>query len=172
MRRRVARLDPLRFQLPQRRAVLRWGLVAALLALAVGALYAGPATTSCPPPSTSVTAVATPPTPAPAPAESDLGGDVGDPPVRAVPAGMVGVTIRLAEPALVAVLRPGAHIDVGANAGAGIAVVDAVVLAAVPGSAFDEPGAAALVIAIPQASAAQVTNVATGTAFRVLVRST
>jgi hypothetical protein len=85
---------------------------------------------------------------------------------------MVGVTIRLAEPALVAVLRPGAHIDVGAHAGAGIAVVDAVVLAAVPGSAFDEPGAAALVIAIPQASAAQVTNVATGTAFRVLVRST
>ncbi|MEJ3743196.1 flagellar biosynthesis protein FlgA [Actinomycetes bacterium KLBMP 9797] len=96
-------LDPVRRpRLPRRGATLRAGLVAALLLTAAGALYLpepAPQPAPCPPPS------AAPTRPAPDRSALDQDGRL------AVPAGAVGVPVRLAEPAALALLRPGDRVD-------------------------------------------------------------
>ncbi len=87
----------------------------------------------------------------------------------AVPDGSVAMTVRLADPAVIAVVRPGTRVDLLAESSADT-VTDALVLAALPGSAFDEPGAAALFVAVPPPTAAHVSNLPVSAAFRVIVR--
>jgi hypothetical protein len=69
-------------------------------------------------------------------------------PSLGVPAGAVGLLVRLADPAAAAVLRPGSRVDLLPGPG-GAALRDILVLAVVAGGLFDEPGAAALLVAVP-----------------------
>jgi hypothetical protein len=66
-----------------------------------------------------------------------------------VPAGAVGVLVRLIDPAAAAVLRPGSRVDLLPASAGGAALRDILVLAVVAGGLFDEPGAAALLVAVP-----------------------
>jgi len=149
-----------RLRLPARRGLARWTAVALLLALAVGVLYAAPdgsGAVACP--------ERVPPTPIGA-QPSGTHAPAAVPPL-AVPAGMTGVTVRLAEPAVAAVLRAGSRVDLTATAGPTLAGV--LVLAVVPGVTFDEPGAAALLVALPDNQAQGRPNDAK---YQVVVRTT
>lgn len=164
-------LYPKRLYLPRRRTLFRCSLVAALLTLAVGVLYAAPAPAACP------TDMATPhrtsagpefPTAPPdATPEPD---STHQPHAAAVPAGLAGVAVRLADPAIVAVLRPGTRVDLHGDTPVHT-VTDAMVLSALPGDSFDEPGAAALFVAVPPPAAAHLSNLPVGVVFRIIVRS-
>jgi len=158
--------DRLRF--PVRRGAVRWLAVALLLALAAGVLYAAPepddrGVVSCP------DQVAPTPTGA---QPSGTHAPAAVPPL-AIPTGMTGVTVRLAEPAVAAVLRAGSRVDLTATTGAaattGPTLAGVLVLAVVPGVAFDEPGAAALLVALPDNQAQVHPNDAE---YQVVVRTT
>lgn len=105
-RQRRDRLDPVRWRVPRRGTVIRASLVAALLTLAAGVVWADSGGGDrCPPRysrgSPSGTAAArTPAKP------------TGDGRALPVPPGMVGVPVRVAEIASVAVVRPGHRVDV------------------------------------------------------------
>ena len=150
-----------RLRLPARRGVARWAAVALLLALAAGVLYATPepggGAVACPD-RVSLTPIGAPP--------SGTQASAAVPPL-AIPAGMTGVTVRLAEPAVAAVLRAGSRVDLTATAGPTLAGV--LVLAVVPGVTFDEPGAAALLVALPDNQAQGRPNDAK---YQVVVRTT
>jgi hypothetical protein len=109
--RREPTLAPSRWAaLPRRGTVLRLALATVLLALAGGVLYAREPQPTCPAAGTPSRAAAPPD---PSSAENPA---LGDPTPRAgpglpLPAGTVGVPIRLAEPAALAVVRPGARVD-------------------------------------------------------------
>jgi hypothetical protein len=91
------RLDPVRWRGPSRGSLLRLGTVAVLLITAAAVLWTRP--TSCDP--VIITASSSAPAkPAVAP------GTAG-----AVPPGSVGVPVRLADPAALAVVRPGNRVD-------------------------------------------------------------
>ncbi|MDQ7906808.1 flagellar biosynthesis protein FlgA [Phytohabitans sp. ZYX-F-186] len=95
-------LDPVRRpRLPRGRTLLRAGLVATFLLTAVAALFARDPAATCAPA----------PTAAPAPSV-DASGRL------AVPPGAVGVPVRLAEPAVLALVRPGDRVDLLAVGGA------------------------------------------------------
>ncbi|MEN3612031.1 flagellar biosynthesis protein FlgA [Plantactinospora sp. ZYX-F-223] len=138
--RRDATLSPTRWSRPGAGSILRWMLVAALLALALGALYLPEPMSPCPAPSAGASGGKADPAgsggpastgsagaspaagsgPAERPSGSPAGpggtvapGDSGVP----VPAGTVGVPIRLAEPAALTVARPGARVDLLAAPG-------------------------------------------------------
>lgn len=100
MREHTERLDPVRLRPPRLRPLLRYALVAALLALAAGVLLL-----ERPAPAGSARCPAVPRS-SPSPA--------GDR-TLAVPPGTVGVPVQLAEPATAAVLRPGDRVDVVAR---------------------------------------------------------
>lgn len=70
-------------------------------------------------------------------------------PSLGVPAGAVGVLVRLADPAAATVLRPGSRVDLLPGPVGGATLRDILVLAVVAGGLFDEPGAAALLVAVP-----------------------
>ena len=144
--------------------------MAVLLALSAGALYAGQGEGACTsgPPQVSAGKTATPTARTLALPSPEAAGAAR----RVVPPGMAGVTVRLADPAVAAVLWPGARVDLLAGSARDAAARDVLVLATIAGNAFDEPGAAALFVAVPQATTAQVSNVPTGTTFQVIVRPT
>ncbi|GGK83693.1 hypothetical protein [Mangrovihabitans endophyticus] len=105
------RLDPVRWRRPGRNVLLRSGLVAALLTLAAFIAWSGtpPEPTRCarrsPAPSAghpSGRAEARPGAFAPATDRTDH---------PAVPPGTLGVPVRLAEPAALAMVRPGDRVD-------------------------------------------------------------
>jgi hypothetical protein len=83
---------------------------------------------------------------------------------------LAGISVRLADPAIVAVLRPGARVDLHGDTPAHT-VTDAMVLTALTGDSFDEPGAAALFVAVPPPTAAHVSSLPVSAVFRVIVRS-
>jgi hypothetical protein len=89
-------LDPVRRpRLPRGRTLLRTGLITALLLTAAAALYARDPS-PCPPP---------PPAAAASAPSVDASGRL------AVPPGAVGVPVRLAEPAVLALVHPGDRVD-------------------------------------------------------------
>jgi hypothetical protein len=159
-------------RLPRGRALLRWTAVAVLLTLAAGVLLAGGETPPCPPmngptlngsTTPGATTPATPATLAPEPGESAAVPSLG------VPAGTVGVLVRLADPAAAVVLRPGSRVDLLPGPPAA-ALRDVLVLAVVAGGLFDQPGAAALLIAVP-AERVPVGSDATTVTYGVVVRT-
>ncbi|SDY04360.1 hypothetical protein SAMN05444365_101476 [Micromonospora pattaloongensis] len=163
---REGALGPLwRPRLPRPTTALRTALVAVLLATAAGVLYAGDPG-SCPP-------TATPPqkpaaTGSAKPTATESAG--ADDPRRALPAGAVGLPVRLAEPAALAVLRPGDRVDLlalprGAAAGPRVVAAGALVLA-VP-----DPDSAAgtLYLAVRPEAARRTTALPHDTRFGVIV---
>ncbi|MEV4759023.1 flagellar biosynthesis protein FlgA [Micromonospora sp. NPDC049559] len=111
-------LRPVRWQVrPRGGTLLRIGLTAGLLALAVGVLYGGPARSTCAPgPAATGGAAAEPGTTAGDPVRGgpgtrDAGTHGGGTPAPTPPAGLVGVPVRIAEPATLAVIRPGGRVD-------------------------------------------------------------
>jgi hypothetical protein len=151
---REPKLDPVRRpRLPRGRAVLRTGLVAALLLTAAGALYARDPT-GCPPPAPAATSPRAPVSPL---ASGDR---------LTVPAGAVGVPVRLSEPAVLALVHPGDRVDLLATAtGAepALAAADALVLGVV-----GTDGAVLLALGPDRARA--VVGMPENTRFGVIVR--
>ncbi|MEV4761559.1 flagellar biosynthesis protein FlgA [Micromonospora chokoriensis] len=191
----VRALRPLRrLMMPGGRTLLRAVLVAALLGLAAAVLHAPP---SCPPSASS--------SPGSAGADDtagqvDGGGsagpdarDTGGPPsagptggggtatgdgsVRPLPlpSGAVGVPIRLAEPAVLAVARPGTRVDLlaatpdRAGAEAALLAPAALVLDILGADATD--GSTALYLALRPDQAQRAVGLPEGTRFAVVVRS-
>ncbi|PTA45625.1 flagellar biosynthesis protein FlgA [Micromonospora sp. RP3T] len=161
---REATLRPVRWRgLPRRRTLVRVTLVAVLLGLAAAVLRT-PA--GCPPGSapsgssagTGVTASADAPSAGPQP----------------LPDGSVGVPIRLAEPAALAVLRPGARVDLlvvpaGGSPDPTLLAPRALVLDVVEaGGAVD--GSSALYLALPPEQARRAVGLPEGSRFAVVVR--
>ena len=136
------RLDPVRrFWPPRGGALLRGAAVAGLLVLAALLVYTEPdpagVAAACPVPVDEL----------------------------AVPAGLVGVPVGLADPAALAVLRAGDRVDL-VPVGAGPAVArDALVLQAAEGDA-----APVVYLAVTETEAQRVLGVAAEVRFRVLVR--
>ncbi|SCL18450.1 hypothetical protein GA0070624_1531 [Micromonospora rhizosphaerae] len=161
-------LRPVRWRgLPRSGTLLRAALVAMLLGLAAAVLQTP---SDCPPGATPVTP---PPT---APASGD-----GRPPENGargealpLPSGSVGVPIRLAEPAALAVLRPGARVDLlvvppgRATAEIALLASRALVLDVVGAEAPD--GSSALYLALAPEQAQRAVGLPEGSRFAVVVR--
>ncbi|MFD6610495.1 flagellar biosynthesis protein FlgA [Micromonospora chalcea] len=153
-----ATLRPVRWRgLPQRRTLLRVTLVAVLLGLAAAVLQTPPSCQPGAPPAASTAPAGTPP---------------GGP--RALPAGAVGVPIRLAEPAALAVLRPGARVDLlvvpaGGSADPMLLAPRALVLDVV-GATGAVDGSSALYLALPPEQARRAVGLPEGSRFAVVVR--
>jgi hypothetical protein len=185
----AAALRPLRRpRLPGGRTLLRAGLVAALLALAAAVLHTP---TGCPP--TTRAAPSPPRTPADtneavdgaAPTGADRAGPpgaegtAGDPRSSAgplpLPSGAVGVPVRLAEPAALAVVRPGTRVDLlaaapgGASTEAALLASRALVLDVLGADAAD--GTSALYLALSPDQAKRAVRLPEGSRFAIVVRN-
>ncbi|MEU2611350.1 flagellar biosynthesis protein FlgA [Micromonospora sp. NPDC007271] len=149
--------------LPRGTTLLRVTLVAALLGLAAAVLHTP---TGCPPGATP-----THPGPAASPAPPGAARPSGALPL---PGGSVGVPVRLAEPAALAVLRPGARVDLlvipagGAAGEATLLAARALVLDVVGAGAVD--GASAVYLALRPEQAQRAVGVPEGSRFAVVVR--
>lgn len=160
------RLDPVRWRRPGRGTLLRLAAVAALLATAAAALWSHPQP-SC------TSSVWSPPSgvagapPSSGAVAAPLSAGPGDPP--AVPSGRVGVPVRLADPAALALVRPGNHVDLLRvdDATAGATVAAAALVLKVAGA--DDPATGGLLLALtqPEAERAVATS---GHGFAVLIR--
>ncbi|TNH31377.1 flagellar biosynthesis protein FlgA [Micromonospora orduensis] len=179
-------LRPLRRPaLPGGRTLLRFGLVAALLGLAAAVLNTP---TGCPPSagSTPFPTSAGPdrapaatdgqlPVPGTDPTEAGDGtGPSSSPRPLPLPSGSVGVPVRLAEPAALAVVRPGARVDLlaappgGAGAEATLLAAGALVLDVLGGGATD--GSSALYLALRPDQAQRAVGLPEGSRFAIVVR--
>ena len=197
--RREARLDPVRWRRPGRSTLLRSAVVAALVIAAALMLWTGPETCapSCPTgsgpgatPSRSGAgpdglrpdaSAGLPPTagqgdPAELPPTAGQGDLAGLPPAAdraprrpAVPAGSVGVPIRLAEPTALKLVRPGDHVDVfrvPGTDGSPQAIATAALVLGVTGA--DDPSAGGLLLALTPAEARR-TVTTPGGGYAVLI---
>jgi hypothetical protein len=196
------RLDPVRWpRLPGTTLALRALVVTALLVTAAGAMYTGDRSADArgcgTPLSRTTTAPAArsgaptagsgaPTTGSGAPAirsgapASDNGAQTGTgtPPDRlALPAGRVGVPVRLAEPATAEVLRAGDRVDLLAVASSGATTTvgtDALVLAVGPASpgydGMPATGSAMIVLALTPTDAKRAVGSEPGTRLAVIVR--
>ncbi|MFC4148521.1 flagellar biosynthesis protein FlgA [Micromonospora mangrovi] len=167
-------LRPVRWRgLPRRGTLLRVALVAMLLGLAAAILQSpGDCRPGSAPDAPAVSAV-------PGTARNRDGnradGASARPPGNGalpLPSGSVGVPVRLAEPAALAVLRPGARVDLlvvpGASAEATLLASRALVLDVVGGNAVD--GSSALYLALPPEQAQRTVGMPEGSRFAVVVR--
>ncbi|GAB2946891.1 hypothetical protein GCM10027280_39630 [Micromonospora polyrhachis] len=190
VRRREPTLRPSRWAtLPRRATLLRTALVAALLALAAGILYAQETRQSCPaavPAAGGSGPGASPPTSGSdtrvGPANGGPGPELAPTPVPdrlAVPIGTVGVPVRLAEPAALAVVHPGARVDllaVPGGTGSAARSSEPTLLAAralvldVIGSAPAADGTSALYLALPPDQANRVVGMPEDVRFSIIVR--
>ncbi|MFC8299192.1 flagellar biosynthesis protein FlgA [Micromonospora orduensis] len=189
-------LRPLRRPtLPGGRTLLRVGLVAALLGLAAAVLHTPtgcpPTTGSTPSPASAGPASAGPasagpgrapaatdgqvPAPGAGPPGSDGGtGPSSSPRPLPLPSGSVGVPVRLAEPAALAVVRPGTRVDLlaappgGAGAEATLLAAGALVLDVLGGGATD--GSSALYLALRPDQAQRAVGLPEGSRFAIVVR--
>ncbi|WP_089157055.1 flagellar biosynthesis protein FlgA [Micromonospora sp. NBS 11-29] len=159
-----ATLRPVRWPgLPRRRALVRVALVALLLGLAAAVLQTPG---GCPPGAATSTRSAGAEAPG-----------VGEQPSGAptLPVGAVGVPIRLAEPAALAVLRPGARVDLlvvpaGGSADPTLLAPRALVLDVVGAAAGAVDGSSALYLALPPEQARRAVGLPEGSRFAVVVR--
>ncbi|GAB3144125.1 hypothetical protein GCM10027290_21790 [Micromonospora sonneratiae] len=183
-RQREPTLRPARWPvLPRGAALLRMTLVAALLALAAGVLYARePSPSSCPASKPTTGPSGTTPDPASknSTSENSTSEDPAAAPGRlAVPAGTVGVPVRLAEPAALTIVRPGVRVDLlavsSAGGGAGgspeptLVASRALVLDVLGGAAAD--GTSALYLALPPEQAQRAVGMPEGVRFMIIVRA-
>ncbi|WFE38310.1 flagellar biosynthesis protein FlgA [Micromonospora sp. WMMD998] len=150
-------LRPVRWRVPRGRTLLRVTLVAVLLGLAAAVLQTP---TGCPP--------GPPPAAFPAPVEPRPDGTL------TLPAGAVGVPIRLAEPAALAVLRPGARVDLlvvpaGGSRDPTLLAPRALVLDVVGANGVVD-GSSALYLALPPEQARRAVGLPEGSRFAVVVR--
>ena len=157
-------LRPMRWRgMPPGGTLFRAGLVAVLLGLAAAVLQTP---SGCPP-------GAGPATPAPKPPPSP-GANASQDSALPLPSGLVGVPVRLAEPAALAVLRPGARVDLlvvpagGAAAEAVLLASRALVLDVVGAEAVD--ASSALYLALPPEQAQRAVGLPEGSRFAVVVR--
>ncbi|HZN20220.1 MAG TPA: flagellar biosynthesis protein FlgA [Micromonosporaceae bacterium] len=136
-----------RWSLPAGRTLLRAVVVAALLGLAAAMLYLDPPTgapPACP---------AAPATPTP----------VGR---LAVPAGLVGLPVALAEPAAAAVVRPGDRVDLMARPGTGQVIAEGALVL----EAIGADPAPALYLALDELQAKAMLRAGSAVRFDVIVR--
>ncbi|SIR17928.1 flagellar biosynthesis protein FlgA [Micromonospora avicenniae] len=184
----AAALRPVRRpRLPRRGTLLRAALVAGLLGLAAVVLHTP---SGCPPTSVPAGPAARPgpatggvpaTTAAPGPATTAERGPstATTDPHRSgerlpLPAGSVGVPVRLAEPAALAVVRPGARVDLlaapaGSRSGeASLLASSALVLDVMGAGAMD--GSAALYLALSPAQAQRSVGQPEGSRFAIVVR--
>ncbi|WP_406038228.1 flagellar biosynthesis protein FlgA [Micromonospora sp. NBC_00898] len=159
-------LRPARWRgLPRGGTLLRVTLVAMLLGLAAAVLRTP---SGCPPGAVPATLA---PTPSANPTAAPPGSRGGALPL---PDGAVGVPVRLAEPAALAVLHPGARVDllvVPAGGAAGAAVLlatRALVLDVVGADTAD--GSSALYLALRPEQAQRAVGLPEGSRFAVVVR--
>jgi hypothetical protein len=160
---RDRQLAPVRWSIrPRASTLVRTALVAALLALAAGVLYAPSDAASC-----DVTA--------PSAAQPPSGADR-----LAVPDGTVGVPVRLAEPAALAVVRPGSLVDLVAVAAPGALparepapiATEALVLGVVGADAAGPVDSAPILyLALPRDQAVRTIAMPDGVRFGIIVRS-
>ncbi|MEV0155302.1 flagellar biosynthesis protein FlgA [Micromonospora sp. NPDC050686] len=156
-------------RLPRGGTLLRITLVAALLGLAAAVLRtpAGCPTAPARPGARPVAPATTAGGPAAVPQPSPGG-------ALPLPPGAVGVPVRLAEPAALAVLRPGARVDLlvvpagGRTAEAVLVAADARVLDVVGAGAAD--GSSALYLALTPEQARRAVGQPEGSRFAVVVR--
>jgi len=180
-----ARLDPVRWRRPGRGSLIRLASITALLVTAVLILWSGPETCAPPPTpaagSTAARSAAAASQNAIAhgqdsarPSPVDSGGRseeaAGGSSRATVPAGTVGVAVRLAEPTALALIHPGDRVDllrVGDDIHEPSAVAAAALVLSVTGA--DDPTTGGLLVALTPAEAA--TAVAQpGRGFAVLIR--
>jgi hypothetical protein len=153
-------LDPVRRpRLPRGRTLLRTGLVATFLLTAVAALLApDPAPAPCAP---APSAGASAPSVAPSAPSADASGRL------TVPPGAVGVPVRLAEPAVLALVHPGDRVDLlaagRASPASAILARDALVLAVVGADG-------AVLLALGPERARAIVGLPDGTRFGLIVR--
>ncbi|NES14194.1 flagellar biosynthesis protein FlgA [Micromonospora sp. PPF5-17] len=152
--------------MPRGSTLLRLALVAVLLGLAA-AVLSTPA--DCPPPGTGR---AGPTATAAGPATPGPGRSGGALPL---PSGSVGVPVRLAEPAALAVLRPGARVDLlvvpaGAAAGKATLLAPRALVLDVVGAAGAVDGSSALYLALRPEQAQRTVGVPADSRFAVVVR--
>ncbi|SCG43862.1 flagellar biosynthesis protein FlgA [Micromonospora inositola] len=159
-------LRPVRWRgLPRGGTLLRVTLVAMLLGLAAAVLR----TPSGCPPGAAPAALGPTPSASPAATRPGSGGDA-----LPLPDGAVGVPVRLAEPAALAVLHPGARVDLlvvtaGGAAGEAVLVASrALVLDVVGADAAD--GSSALYLALRPEQAQRAVGRPEGSRFAVVVR--
>lgn len=130
-------------------------LAAVLLALAAGVLYTDGPAAPCPAPAKEPSAETTAPPERPAP-----------------PAGLVGVPVRLADPAALAVVQPGSRVDLLAVDGDGdsrLLAAEALVLDVVGGETSPD-GYPALYLALKPDQARPVAAAPETTRFTILIR--
>jgi hypothetical protein len=87
----------------------------------------------------------------------------------AIPAGLLGVTVPLADPAVLAVVHPGDRVDLHSAGDNGATIVDVLVLVPVPTADLGPPS---LFLAMTPDQAASVVQSPVNTVFRAIVRST
>lgn len=190
-----ASLRPVRWRgLPRGRTLLRVALVAVLLGLAAAVLKTpagcGPAGSpaGAPTPTGGAPAVGAPAAGGGAPGDGVQAGGGGPPGGGAqaggdrraaalpLPAGAVGVPIRLAEPAALAVLRPGARVDLlvvpagGATGTAATLLAPRALVLDVVGAAGAVDGSSALYLALRPEQAQRAVGLPEGSRFAVVVR--
>ncbi|MDT4991990.1 MAG: hypothetical protein QOH97_1882 [Actinoplanes sp.] len=172
---RADRLDPIRWHGPARGTLLRLGAVAVLLLTAALITWSGPDTCASPPDQATVTSVRTPGAPTSAsetpPTTGRTPGSGMQPGTRTrMPAGTVGVPIRLAEPTALTLVHPGDHVDLlrlGRPGTDTTAVATAALVLGVTGA--DDPTMGGLLLALTPAEAARaVTEPSSG--FAVLIK--
>ena len=136
------RLDPVRWRRPSRGLLLRLAAVVALLVTAAAVSRSRPP--SCAPAASSRSSP-TPPAAAASPRK----------PTSAVPAGSVGVPVRLADPTALAMVHPGNRVDLLRldDPGAGTTVASDALVLSVTGA--DDPATGALLLALPPEEARQ-----------------
>ncbi|RGC68109.1 hypothetical protein C5N14_15375 [Micromonospora sp. MW-13] len=153
---------------PGRSTLLRAALVAALLGLAVAVLQTPSGCPSPPGGSGSPGPASSPSTGGPPP------GPGAPPSALPLPDGAVGVPVRLAEPAALAVVRPGARVDLlavpadGRAGEADLLASRALVLDVVGAGAAD--GSSALYLALRPEQAQRAVGLPEGSRFAIVVR--
>lgn len=158
------RLDPVRWRRPGRGTLLRLVAVAVLLATAAVVSWSRPE--SCTPP-TGAAAVPPPssiPAAAPLPRARSAAGPSG------VPAGSVGVPVRLADPTALTLVHPGNRVDLlrlDSATGRTTAVAAAALVLEVTGPTDPTNGGLLLALTPPEARQAVTT---TGEGFAILIR--
>jgi hypothetical protein len=152
------RLDPVRWRRPRRGTLLRLAAVAVLLGTAAVISWSG-----SPPAKTCVA----PPAPTAAVSTAAPGQAPGQAP--AVPAGSVGVPVRLAEPTALTLVHPGDRIDLLSvdQSGGSTEVAAAALVLGVTGA--DDPTTGGLLVALDPTEAKQAVA-ASGRAFAILIR--
>ena len=154
-----ARLDPVRWRRPGRPTLSRSAIVACLVATAAVLIWARPGSTGEPPRPTAT-----------APAASAAPVAVRPSGLPGVPAGSIGVPIRLAEPAALELIHPGDRVDVfrvPETGGSPQAIATAALVLGVTGA--EDPLTGGLLLALTPAEARR-TVTAPGGGYAVLLR--